>query len=161
MIMEEMNAHSIENCPVQKQFLELEEEHNELQKSVQLSAMYGKTLLEENLALKHQMKELRSIQEVECLQRPQLYLINNYIFIILQQSVQENHNLKMQLEVSKKLQVSQSQEMEAMKESVLKAEEMNQKLKSQEEEKQRKETNLETEVILRSIVLIVKTELLC
>ena len=61
MIMEEMNAHSIENCPVQKQFLELEEEHNELQKSVQLSAMYGKTLLEENLALKHQMKELRSI----------------------------------------------------------------------------------------------------
>jgi len=125
MIMEEMNAHSIENCPVQKQFLELEEEHNELQKSVQLSAMYGKTLLEENLALKHQMKELRSIQE---------------------QSVQENHNLKMQLEVSKKLQFSQSQEMEAMKESVLKAEEMNQKLKSQEEEKQRKETNLETEI---------------
>jgi len=63
--MEEAKVHCIENCPIRKQFSELEEEHNELQKSVQLSAMYGKTLLEENLTLKHQMKDLQSLQEVE------------------------------------------------------------------------------------------------
>ena len=56
--------HSLENCPVQKKFIELEEEHNELQKSIQLSALYGKTLLEENHTLKITIKDLRSLHEV-------------------------------------------------------------------------------------------------
>lgn len=80
--MEEINSHSIENCPIQKQFLELEEEHNELQKSIQLSAMYGKTLLEENLVLKRQMEELKSLQEVEFLRQPLMCLDINNISIL-------------------------------------------------------------------------------
>lgn len=63
----------------------------------------------------------------------------------------------MQLEVSKKLQISQLQEVEAMKESLLEVKELNLQLKNHEEEKQRKELSLETEVIEHSIVLRILT----
>ena len=63
----------------------------------------------------------------------------------------------MQLEVSKKLQISQLQEVEAMKESLLEVKELNLQLKNQEEEKQRKELSLETEVLEHSIVLRILT----
>ena len=65
--------------------------------------------------------------------------------------------MKMQLEVSKKLQISQLQEVEAMKESLLEVKELNLQLKNHEEEKQRKELSLETEVIEHSIVLRILT----
>ena len=65
--------------------------------------------------------------------------------------------MKMQLEVSKKLQISQLQEVEAMKESLLEVKELNLQLKNQEEEKQRKELSLETEVLEHSIVLRILT----
>ena len=56
--------HSIENCPVKKKMDKLEKDYSELQANVQLSAVYGKGLLEENNLLKDQIKRIQSLQEV-------------------------------------------------------------------------------------------------
>nr|CAH0099505.1 unnamed protein product [Daphnia galeata] len=113
--------HSIENCPVKKKMDKLEKDYSELQANVQLSAVYGKGLLEENNLLKDQIKRIQSLQEA---------------------SVQENHNLKMQLEVSQKLHVSQNADMESLKELLQKSEELNKQLKVLDEEQHRKESSL-------------------
>jgi hypothetical protein len=56
--------HSVENCPIKKEMDKLEKVHSELQANLQLSAVYGKSLLEENNTLKHQIKSIQSLQEV-------------------------------------------------------------------------------------------------
>lgn len=53
-----------ENCPFKEQLTKLEQDFGELQQNLQLSAVYGKSLLDENNALKRQIKELQSADEV-------------------------------------------------------------------------------------------------
>lgn len=67
-------------------------------------------------------------------------------YIFLQSSIQENHFLKMQLEVSQKSHLSQTQEMELLKETLQKAEEINQQHKALDEEQSRKESSLKAQV---------------
>lgn len=54
----------VENCPAQKQLSKLEQDYNELQANLQLSAVYGKSLLDELNAHKLQIKDLQLRQEV-------------------------------------------------------------------------------------------------
>ena len=56
--------HCSENCPSQKQLVKLEQDYNELQANVQLSAVYGKGLLDELNVLKLKIKDMQSLQEV-------------------------------------------------------------------------------------------------
>ena len=60
----------------------------------------------------------------------------------------------MQLEVSKKLQDSQLQEIETMKDVVSKAEEISHKLKNQDGENQRKEISMASEVMQHWIIVV-------
>jgi len=73
-------------------------------------------------------------------------LNNITYFIVTQKSNQENHHLKMQLEVAMKFQNSQGQELESMKDALQQMDEVNQQLKSLEEEQHRKELSHESEV---------------
>ncbi|XP_046653557.1 protein Spindly-like [Daphnia pulicaria] len=113
--------HSVKNCPIKKEMEKLEKDYSELQANLQLSAVYGNSLLEEINTLKHQIKSIQSLQEA---------------------SVQENHNLRMQLEVSQKLTSSQNADMESLKESLQISEELNKQLKALDEEQHRKESTL-------------------
>ncbi|XP_057377585.1 protein Spindly-like [Daphnia carinata] len=117
--------HNLETCPVKKQMEELEQNCNELQANLQLSAVYGKSLLDEINVLKHQIKNMQTLQE---------------------ESIQENHNLRMQLEVSQKLHISQNSEMESLKESLQKTEKLNEQLKTLDEEQHRKESSLMSQI---------------
>lgn len=72
------------------------------------------------------------------------YLFNS--FINKKASVQENHNLRMQLEVSQKLTSSQNADMESLKESLQISEELNKQLKALDEEQHRKESTLVSQV---------------
>jgi len=56
--------HSVENCPIKKEMDKLEKDYSDLQANLQLSAVYGKSLLEEINTLKHQIKCVQSLQEV-------------------------------------------------------------------------------------------------
>ena len=138
--------HSIENCPVKKKMDKLEKDYSELQANVQLSAVYGKGLLEENNLLKDQIKRIQSLQEVLNGLNFIRYYIHLPIFFLIKASVQENHNLKMQLEVSQKLHVSQNADMESLKELLQKSEELNKQLKVLDEEQHRKESSLVSQV---------------
>ncbi len=60
--------------------------------------------------------------------------------------MQENHNLRMQLEVSQKLMSSQNADMESLKESLQRSEELNKQLKALDEEQHRKESTLVSQV---------------
>lgn len=57
-------AHHADSCPTHEKFSKLEQEMNELRQMLQLSAVYGKDLLEQNENLKQQIKSLQSLQEV-------------------------------------------------------------------------------------------------
>lgn len=61
-VQEEM--HSAADCPMRKRFEELEGNFDALNQNLQLSAMYGKELLQNNENLKGQVKELQVEQEV-------------------------------------------------------------------------------------------------
>lgn len=117
--------HNVETCPVKKQMEELEQNCNVLQANLQLSAVYGKSLLDEINVLKRQIKDMQTLQE---------------------ESVQENHNLRMQLEVSQKLHLSQNSEFESLKESLIKTEKLNEQLKALDEEQHRKESSLMSQI---------------
>jgi hypothetical protein len=56
--------HSVKNCPIKKEMEKLEKDYSELQANLQLSAVYGNSLLEEINTLKHQIKSIQSLQEV-------------------------------------------------------------------------------------------------
>lgn len=56
--------HNVETCPVKKQMEELEQNCNVLQANLQLSAVYGKSLLDEINVLKRQIKDMQTLQEV-------------------------------------------------------------------------------------------------
>ena len=62
--------------------------------------------------------------------------------------MQENHHLKMTLEVSQKSYGSQVQEIESLKEVLQTLESDNQQLKSQDEDQHRKEASYESQVFL-------------
>ena len=74
-----------------------------------------------------------------------------FIYIILfvlrlQQTLQENHHLKMTLEVSQKSQMSQVQEIELLKEHLQILETEKESFKSQDDEQHRKEAFYESQV---------------
>lgn len=52
------------NCSAQKKLAKLEQDYNQLQSNLQLSAVYGKNLLEEIAAHKLQIKEMQTAREV-------------------------------------------------------------------------------------------------
>lgn len=56
------------------------------------------------------------------------------------------HQLKMQFEVSEKSHLSESQEFEALKEALRQAEELNEQLRANDEEKHRKESVFASQV---------------
>lgn len=56
--------HNLETCPFKKQMEKMEQNCSELQANLQLSAVYGKSLLEEISVLKCQMKDIQTLQEV-------------------------------------------------------------------------------------------------
>jgi hypothetical protein len=60
--------------------------------------------------------------------------------------MQENHHLKMALEVSQKFHGSQVQEIESLKEVLQKLESDNQQLKTKDEGQHRKEVSYESQV---------------
>lgn len=53
-----------ENCPFKEQLKKLEQDFGDVQQNLQLSAVYGKSLLDENNSLKGQIKQLQIAQEV-------------------------------------------------------------------------------------------------
>lgn len=56
--------HNIDTCPIKKDFEKLEQERDELHATLQLSGVYGKSLLEENNCLKQKIKEIQAANEV-------------------------------------------------------------------------------------------------
>lgn len=57
--------HCLENCPAKKQLTKLEQDYNELKANLQLSAVYGKSLLEQIDSHKHNIKQMQAAQEVQ------------------------------------------------------------------------------------------------
>ena len=135
--------HNIETCPLKIKLEKLEQDHNDLHANLQLSAHYGNTLLEEKKALMQKITEIQTANEVRTQTDLSLLITKTFIF---QLSIQENHFLKMQLEVSQKSHLSQTQEMETIKESLQRAEEINQQRKVMDEEQSRKESSLMSQV---------------
>lgn len=60
----------------------------------------------------------------------------------------------MQLEVSQKSHISQTQEMESLKEALFKVEEMNEQRKTLDEEQHRKETTLVSQVTINNLFFL-------